>query len=420
MARVKDLWWTTGTRGPKRKTGRHPDNGGDKAAKRWLAVWSDPDGAEHTAAFRVRKVAEEHAAAKESDVRRGEYIDPAAGQVLVDALARKWLRLREVTAGSAQRYESCYRLHIKPVFGQRQAGSVKPTEVAEWSRGLAGHPSTRHMALTILTGVFDLAVADKARKDNPARDKVVGRPKQERQAKTAPWDAARILAVAAACGTYSSLPLVGAGLGQRQGEVFGLGADDFDFEAGVVHVRRQLARAGNRWVFKLPKGGKERTVPLPRGVAALVQQLTPGRIVLPWLGEDGELGRPVAVPLLFRDARGGHLWSMNFDRQVWKPALLAAGVIPPYSRHDYPAARQHGMHACRHWYSTHLLDNGVSLAAVMEFMGHSRESAPLAIGVYGHVTPEAFASARVAVDTALFKPRLVTSDGTATEQRRAR
>lgn len=442
MARVKDLWFTTGARGPKRKTARHPDKGGDPKAKRWLAVWSDPDGKECTKAFAVKQRAADYAAGKEADAARGEYIDPAAGQVLVGALARKWLRLREVSGGSVQRYESCYRLHIAPAFAHRQAGTVKPSEVAEWSRSLASMPPTRHMALMILTGIFDLAVADKARKDNPVRSGVVAKPKRTRPVRADPWDAARILAVADAIGeirncgkflanssgiTYhlKNVPLVAAGLGLRQGECFGLGLEDFDFERGVVNIRRQLTRVGNQWVFKLPKGGKERVVPLPLGVAALVRQLpggSTGSVALPWMNEDGEVRREpnLAVPLLFRDEHGGHLWSMNFDRAVWKPALEAAGVIPPYSRHTYPAARQHGMHALRHWFNTHLLDSGVSLAAVMEFMGHSRESAPLAISTYGHVTPEAYDRARVAVDTALFKPRLVASDGTGTERRQAR
>jgi integrase len=61
---------------------------------------------------------------------------------------------------------------------------------------------------------------------------------------------------------------LGIGLGLRQGEAFGLAEEDFDFTAGVVHVRRQL-----RWdikgrpYFSLPKGRKIREVPLPANLA---------------------------------------------------------------------------------------------------------------------------------------------------------
>jgi hypothetical protein len=49
---------------------------------------------------------------------------------------------------------------------------------------------------------------------------------------------------------------------------------------------------------------------------------------------------------------------MNED--AWKPALVAAGVIPaPESKEDgYSAAREHGMHAMRHFYASALLDGG--------------------------------------------------------------
>ena len=60
----------------------------------------------------------------------------------------------------------------------------------------------------------------------------------------------------------------GSGLGLRQGEVFGLAAGDVDFLRRTVHVRRQVKRVGGgRMMFGPPKGGKERTVPLPQTVA---------------------------------------------------------------------------------------------------------------------------------------------------------
>ncbi len=61
MARVKDLWFAE-VKDPadpekkiKRKTARHPDNGGSKMAKRWLAIWIGPDGGEKSKAFQGRE-----------------------------------------------------------------------------------------------------------------------------------------------------------------------------------------------------------------------------------------------------------------------------------------------------------------------------------------------------------------------------
>ncbi|MGO9298409.1 MAG: tyrosine-type recombinase/integrase [Streptosporangiaceae bacterium] len=416
--RVKDLWLAA-VDGEKVKTRRHPDRGGNRQAKRYLAIWIDPAGHERSKAFAKKGEAAKYAGDQESDMRRGEYIGRDAGQALISTLAKKWMRLREVSAGSLQRYESCYWLHIDPAFGSRRAGGVKPTEVAEWSRKLAGQPTTRLMALMILSGIFDLAVADGVRRDNPARSPVVIRPGQQQPAKREPWPAERIHAVATGCGLHASLPLVAAGLGLRAGEVFGLGLDDLDEDAGEVQVCRQVARLGGRYVFKLPKGGKTRTVPLPHGVAALAKGVEPTPVSLPWLGEDGKISKPVTVPLLFA-WHGGHIQLWEWDRLTWKPALAAAGVIPAYEGRNYPPAREHGMHALRHWYSTTLLDSGVSLAGVMEYLGHSRKSAPLAVGVYGHRTPESDEAARKAIDRTLFRLRPVESSGTVAELRVAR
>lgn len=445
MARVKDLWWTAGKRGPRRKTARHPDSAGDdrdrrkdlENAKRWLAVWSDPSGRERTEAFSVRKNADSYAGKMAADVERGEYVDPALGKAHMDVLFTKWLELQEVGAGTRVRYERCYRLHVSPKFGRRAAGSVQPSEIASWSRKLAGQPVTRQLALMILSGVFGLAVADRVRRDNPARSPLVARVTVERKRRE-PWPTERVLAVAGHCGLYHHAPLLAAGLGLRVAELFGLGAEDIDLAAGMVSVRRQVACVAGRWYFKLPKGGKTRQVPLSRGVEALVgtalavpvgdgpktllerivatNRLAP--VSLPWLAEDGTEGRPRKAMLLFRWHDGRHVRPRSWDGQVWKPALAAAGVIKAPEPGGRWAAPGDGMHALRHWYSTALLDAGVSLAGVMEFMGHSPKGMPLAVGVYGHVTPETVEAARSAIDRTLFRPRILGSDGTMTELRR--
>src|SRR5215831_7027392 len=102
MARVKDLWFATirtkdadgKTVTSKRKTARHPDRGGSKDAKRWLAIWIDPDGKEKSEAFAKQIDAKKHAEKMEGDADRGEYVDPKAGKDLFGDVARRYLRLR--------------------------------------------------------------------------------------------------------------------------------------------------------------------------------------------------------------------------------------------------------------------------------------------------------------------------------------
>lgn len=445
MARVKDLWFATvktrnadgKTVSEKRKTARHPDRGGNKKAKRWLACWNDPDGKEVTKACATQEGAKQYAKKQEADADRGEYIAPKAGREKFGALAQKTLRLRKIGASSRRRYESAYTNHIEPVFADRSVKSIKPSELLEWLLDLGSHHghSTQEICYLIVCATFDLAVADSLRHDNPARSPIIPKPRAETKPRDS-WSAARIwLITDAQPEPYRTVPVCAAGLGLRQAEAFALAEEDFDFEAGKAIIRRQVVRLGGLWVFKMPKGGKERTVPVSRGVSVTVQAqieaYPPQPYTLPWMGEDGELHGEHTCKILFRwhgdDPRshGKHIPASSYDQSVWKPALHAAGIIGPAVRDKsgvlrYPADRQHGMHNERHYFSTTLLDAGVSLAGVMEFMGHSRKGVPVTLGVYGHVTEETFEQARQAIDRNLFKLRPVSLSGTMTELRSAR
>ena len=436
MARVRDLWHDTS----RRKTARHPDRGGNDKAKRWLAVWLDPDRKERTRAFTTQDAARKYAAKMEADAERGEYVDPKAGRELFGAVAAKWLRLCEVGGSSRRSYESVYRNHVGPVFGERSVKSIRPSEIREWlvTAPLADKSaSVRSTAYLIVRGTFELAAADKMRHDNPAQSGTIPRPKPAPSPRE-PWDAATVWRVIEALpGPYRAILQAEAGLGLRSGCALGLAEEDIDFGAGKVYVRRQLSRQGDRFVFKLPKGEKERTVPLSRGMAqalrAHIDAYPPRPYTLPWMDDRGKIKGERTCRLLFRwhgddpRTRDGHIIAASYDRVAWKPALHAAGLVPDPVRDGrgilrWAAARFDGPHAARHFFSVMLQDGGVPLVGVMDFMGHSRKGASVTVAVYGHVTEETFEQARVVIDRKLFPLHAVreTSSGAVTELRKAR
>ena len=51
---------------------------------------------------------------------------------------------------------------------------------------------------------------------------------------------------------YAALPIVGAGTGMRQGQLFGLEVNGVDFLRHVVHVRAQVRLLGAMPVFVPP------------------------------------------------------------------------------------------------------------------------------------------------------------------------
>jgi integrase len=82
-----------------------------------------------------------------------------------------------------------------------------------------------------------------------------------------------------------------------------------------------------------------------------------------------------------------------FNRHVWKRALVTAGV---------PATRDNGMHAARHYYASTLLEDGVNVRAVAEYLGHNDPG--FTLRVYAHLMPSSDDRARKAVDRALTDP----------------
>ncbi len=89
--------------------------------------------------------------------------------------------------------------------------------------------------------------------------------------------------------------------------------------------------------------------------------------------------------LIFSGPRGGHIWRTSLNEDPWKPALAKAGVIPKAKSREHEAAREHGMHALRHFYASVLLDAGESVKAVSEYLGHSDPGLPMK--VYAHLMP---------------------------------
>jgi integrase len=230
-------------------------------------------------------------------------------------------------------------------------------------------------------------------------------PKAE-STKVVPWETATAEAVRAAMpARYAAMVDAGAGLGMRQGEVFGLAAEDIDWLRQVVHVRRQVRIVGAKLVYSLPKGDKERDVPLPSSIAlrlsAHIAAFPPVPVTLPWKAPDG---KPVTARLLFTTTAGGALRRSTWNVVAWKAALKAAGA--PDTRHD-------GFHVLRHTFASMLLSRGVDVRTLAEYLGHTDPG--FTLRVYSHLMPDSADRMRQAIDAAFAAP-----DGPATAQAGAR
>jgi integrase len=387
MAEVDDRWHATD-----RATGRKVRTDRYGTGKRWLARWRDDSGRQRKRAFDRRADAERFLAQVTTDLSRGSYVDPAAGKVTLRAYAEGWLAARTSDPTTQEATALRLRRHILPALGDYQLGALRPSIVQAWTRSLQSQLASSYVRVVFatLSAMLQAAVDDGLVGKHPCRAGSVKPPASDRR-RVVPWSVEQITTVAEGLpDRYRALVAVGAGCGLRQGELFGLAVDDVDFLRGVVHVRRQVKILESKLVFALPKGGRQRDVPLPESVAlrlaAHLQAWPAVEVTLPGLSS----GRPETARLLFTTRERTALARTFFNRHVWKPALEAASMA---------ASRDNGMHALRHHYASVLLDGGVNIRALADFLGHSDPG--FTLRVYAHLMPAAENRARQAVDRAL-------------------
>ena len=302
----------------------------------------------------------------EADKLRGGYVDANAGKVTLRAYGERWLATQTFDETSHDVVERMLRLHVYPVLGGKEIRQIKPSTVQAWVGGLTVSSSTyKRMIFGHLSSVLSAAVDDDLLTKNPCHAGSVRTPKLEPR-QVVPWTAQRVADVREALpDEYRVVAALAAGLGLRQGEVFGLAVEDVDSLRGTVTVCRQVRLfTDGRQTFRPPKGKKERKVPLASSVRdALAAHLAahPARHVT--LPDEANSGTALTVSLIVSTSDADALRRNDFNRRVWAPALRVAKV---------EAGRENGMHALRHFFASVLLDAGESIKAVSEYLGHRR------------------------------------------------
>jgi integrase len=181
-----------------------------------------------------------------------------------------------------------YRLHVAPAFGHRQICAVKPSRIQAWIGQLSERfePSTVIASFLALQSILDLAVADEAIKKNPAKSPVVQTPVHQAPEIQVWADEVIAFLIDAHPDSLRAVPELAASCGMREGELFGIALEDFDYGEKVVRVRRQVKRLGSTYVFALPKNDSERIIPLSDwdigAVRRHAEKYPPRPYTLPW------------------------------------------------------------------------------------------------------------------------------------------
>lgn len=356
----------------------------------------------------------------------GEFVDPRRGQILLlDYIENEWWARRDYDNPSTENtVRARVWTHIVPHLGHYPLNAIKTPQLGEWLRTLkaTAGPGTSSEAWGYLSAIFQAAIDDDRITSNPCRKQTTLRVPARPRAVARAWPKEQVLAVREAMDERFRLCVdLGVGAGLRSGEVFGLSVDDIDFEGERILVRRQVKKVGAKLAFALPKGEKTRTVPVPayllKQIEESLQRRPAQRVELPWKDprppateKEARERAPQTHELILTSAWGGALRRDGFDTRIWKPALAAAGVIPPpraekqpvkhrpgYFRTNlvYEESRENGFHALRHTFASVQLDAREPIVAVSRWLGHADPS--ITLRIYAHMMPEADGRGRSAM-----------------------
>jgi integrase len=344
---------------------------------RYDVRYRDPRRKPRKKTFRRKLDADRFAREVETDIRRGEWIDPRRGRGTFEDWWASWAEQRvDLRPSTRDRDWSYARAHLLPTFGAVRLADIDHATVQTWVASLAAQglaPSTVVKARQILSKSLAGAVKAGMIRANPAQAVEVPRVERDETRFLTPPEVATLADTIE--DRYRALVLVGAYCGLRLGEMAALRRDRVDLLARRLEVVETLSESGGKLRSGPPKtDASRRTVPLPRHVAEALEAHTAG------MPRDA---------LVFTAAEGGPLRGSLFRPRVWQPACVAAGVgemieDPQTGRRRYVGPRLHDL---RHTAVAFWIAAGATPLEVAKRAGH--RSVVTVFDRYGHLLPGA-------------------------------
>lgn len=323
---------------------------------RWQARYPGPDGKDHSApyTFKNKRDADQWLTLKEADIKRGDWLDPAAGAIPFREYAAEWIEQRDLSPKTLELYEGLLRSHLNPTLGDTGIGDIKEEDVRKWraERLKSGPkslppfgPVTVAKGYRLLRAILNTAVRDKRIKENPCQ--IEGADKEVSPERPV-LNVAEVFKLAdAIVPRYRALILLATFGNLRWGELAGLRRRNLDLDAGTVRIEETVYELG-----PLVKG-------TPKSEASKRKVAIPDLIIPDLRQHLKEFAAPGPDGFVFVGVKGGQLRRSNFSKP-WARALDSAGL--PRAIH---------VHDLRHTGNTFAAESGASLAELMRRMGHS-------------------------------------------------
>lgn len=394
---VDDLWYRSakgpdGERLPSKRFGR---------GKRWQVRYIDDSGQERRPLFDRKADADRFDANVRADVSRGVYVDPVDGKVTVKAYAEEWRKGRLHRDSTVELVERSLRVHVYPILGGMPMAKVRASNIQSWvkDRSLVLEPSTLRVVYSYLVSLFATAAIDRVIGLTPCRG--IQLPEVDQSNLWVPT-ADQVFALADAFadksgerGRYQAQPIVAAGTGLRQGELWGLELGHVDFLRRTINVAQQLKVVAGRKPFLAPTKtpSSKRPVELSQVVAEeFAQHLEAFPVVEVEIDDETNPRKPLRrkAQLIFVNAIGDPINRSGWSH-LWTPAVERAGL---------PSGT--GMHSLRHYFATVLIYGGASVKSVQLALGHTKPT--ITLDTYVGFWPDAVDTTRSLIDSALGRP----------------
>ncbi len=381
------------------------------SAGTFRANWRDPSGRQKAKTFKTRREASAYLADVEGDLNRGTYLDPKVGKLKLGEYAERWLAGRHVETRTRERTLSVMRIHVLPRWNDWPLAKIEHRAVQEWVNVLSGRlaPASVAKCFGALSMVLDSAIRARLIALNPCKGVSLPsthKPRRAAQALSRADFFDRLLPAVAV--QYRPLVALAAGTGLRWGECAGLAWSAVDLDHNTLRVVQVVIETGGvRSIKPYPKSrAGVRTIPLPGFLAEELRALR--------AGIDPE---PAPTALIFTSRSGQPLLRSTFRRQVWRPALVRAGLLGRVTEQGsdkwqaawpdetgmewtkefttereavehvaYHAAGGLRFHDLRHSYATWLVSDNVPVNVVRAVMGH--ESTSTTLNLYTHAPHE--------------------------------
>ena len=336
---------------------------------KWQATVRHPSGQRWSKSDPLKRVVQQWASDKEADLRRGEFVDPTAGQITLAQWWERWSGVQVWATATRDKNGSWWRNHIQPKFGPWPLASIRSWDVEAWVKEMGDRgvgATTGASSLRLLGQVLTAAVNARPPllSHNPAMLVTATTPAKHVDRTLSRDEAQQLLEQFGGADRVFVETLLYCGL--RFQEAAGLRR----FRVDLLRKRLQVARVQPR------KGGEKkpktdagtRAVPLTAELTVQLSRLIPA--------PDDEL--------VFASPQGQRLRYDNWLRRVWYPALGRAQLPDP----------QPTPHDLRHTYGSWLGEANVPQSQIAALMGHgSLRSAER----YIHATEARFDQAREAL-----------------------